>query len=191
MFCLTSTTEYCDTAPNHLMLEQCIALMACKNTDALRTIYCETNSAVYGFALAILKNEHDAQDVLQETYIKMYTSCSSYCPQGKPMAWILTIAKNFARMKLRERKKTSDVPFEEQEQFFYEPPNLSLEDKMVLNTALKELSSQECQIVLLHAVSGLKHREISDLLELALPTVLSKYHRALKKLRIKLSEGSK
>lgn len=191
MFCLTSTTEYCDTAPNHLVLEQCIALMAVKNTDALRTVYCETNSAVYGFALSILKNEHDAQDVLQETYIKMYAASVSYRPQGKPMAWILTIAKNLARMKLRERNKTSDTPFEEQEQFFYEPLNLSSEDKMILNMALKELSSEECQIVLLHAVSGLKHREISALLELALPTVLSKYHRALKKLRNKLSEGYK
>ncbi|WMJ83888.1 RNA polymerase sigma factor [Oscillospiraceae bacterium LTW-04] len=191
MFCLTSTTGYHDTAPNYLELEQCIALMACKNTDALRTIYRETNSAVYGFALSILKNEHDAQDVLQETYIKMYAASSSYHPRGKPMAWILTIAKNLARMKLRERNKTSYESFEDQEQFFYEPPNLSLEDKMVLNTALKELSSQECQIVLLHAVSGLKHREISDLLDLALPTVLSKYHRALKKLKNKLSEGYK
>ncbi|MFV0497597.1 MAG: RNA polymerase sigma factor [Candidatus Fimivivens sp.] len=191
MFCLTSTTGYYDTAPNDLELEQYIASMACKNTDALRTIYRETSSAVYGFALSILKNEHDAQDVLQETYIKMYAACSNYQPQGKPMAWILTIAKNLARMKLRERNKTTYESFEDQEQFFYEPPNLSLEDKMVLNAALKELSSQECQIVLLHAVSGLKYREIADILDLALPTVLSKYHRALKKLKNKLSEGYK
>ena len=41
-------------------------------------------------------------------------------------------------------------------------------------------------MVLLHAVSGLKHREIAALLELPLATVLSKYHRALKKLRVQL-----
>ena len=39
------------------------------------------------------------------------------------------------------------------------------------------------RIVLLHAVTGMKHREIAALLELPLPTVLSKYHRALKKMR--------
>lgn len=189
MFCLTSTAEYRGTVPNHLVLEQCIALLARKNTDALRTIYCETSSAVYGFALSILKNEQDAQDVLQETYIKLYTTSSSYRSQGKPMAWILTIAKNLALMKLRDRSKTSDVPFEEQERFFCDPPDFSVEDKMVLSTAMKVLSPEECQIVLLHAVSELKHREIADLLELSLPTVLSKYHRALKKLKSKLTEG--
>ena len=42
---------------------------------------------------------------------------------------------------------------------------------------------EERRIVLLHAVTGMKHREIAALLELTLPTVLSKYHRALKKMR--------
>lgn len=50
------------------------------------------------------------------------------------------------------------------------------------------LSDQERQVVLLHAVTGLKHREIAALLELPLPTVLSKYSRALKKLRLAMKE---
>ena len=41
-------------------------------------------------------------------------------------------------------------------------------------------------MILLHAVSGLKHREIAELLEIPLATALSKYHRGLKKLRTKL-----
>ena len=45
------------------------------------------------------------------------------------------------------------------------------------------LGDAERRIVLLHAVTGMKHREIAALLELPLPTVLSKYHRALKKMR--------
>ena len=45
---------------------------------------------------------------------------------------------------------------------------------------------QARRIVLLHAVTGLKHREIAQLLELPLATVLSKYHRALKKLKAQL-----
>ena len=50
--------------------------------------------------------------------------------------------------------------------------------------ALAILGDQERKIVMLHAISGLKHREIAELLELPLATVLSKYHRALKKLRV-------
>ena len=48
------------------------------------------------------------------------------------------------------------------------------------------LEEQARRIVLLHAVTGLKHREIAQLLELPLATVLSKYHRALKKLKAQL-----
>ena len=47
----------------------------------------------------------------------------------------------------------------------------------------EDLTEEERQIVILHAVAGFRHRETAELLDLALPTVLSKYHRALKKLR--------
>jgi len=57
------------------------------------------------------------------------------------------------------------------------------EDRYLLQMALGTLSDEECQIVMLHALTGLKHREIAALLEMPLATVLSKYHRALKKLR--------
>ena len=62
-------------------------------------------------------------------------------------------------------------------------PDVSHEDRLVLQDALARLGAEEGQIVLLHAVTGLKHREIAQLLELPLSTVLSKYHRGLKKLK--------
>ena len=51
------------------------------------------------------------------------------------------------------------------------------------------LSDEEREIVSLHALTGLKHREIAAMMDLALPTVLSKYHRALKKLKNSLQGG--
>lgn len=60
------------------------------------------------------------------------------------------------------------------------------EDRALLQTALAGLGGDERQIVLLHAVSGLKHRQIAELTHMPLATVLSKYHRALKKLRVLL-----
>lgn len=57
------------------------------------------------------------------------------------------------------------------------------EDKIVLEAALDILSEEERNIVLLYAVTGLKHKEIAESLGLSLSTALSKYHRALKKLR--------
>ena len=60
------------------------------------------------------------------------------------------------------------------------------EERLALSAAMETLDEQERRIVLLYAVTGWKHREIAALLELPLPTVLSKYHRALKKLRKRL-----
>ena len=51
---------------------------------------------------------------------------------------------------------------------------------------MRNLSEEERQIVMLHAVAGFKHREIAATLDLPLATVLSKYNRALKKLKILL-----
>ena len=62
-------------------------------------------------------------------------------------------------------------------------PEVTLEDRQMLQEALARLGEEERRIVLLHAVTGLKHREIAALLELPLSTVLSKYHRGLKKLK--------
>ena len=67
---------------------------------------------------------------------------------------------------------------------------VSQEDRLMLRMVLQVLSEEELQIVMLHAVAGCKHREIAQLLELPLPTVLSKYHRALKKLRKQWEEGN-
>jgi len=59
---------------------------------------------------------------------------------------------------------------------------------MVLEAALTILNTEEQQIVLLHAVTGMKHKEIAELMNLGLSTTLSKYNRALKKLRSYLEE---
>ena len=56
----------------------------------------------------------------------------------------------------------------------------------LLELAVNALADEERRVVMLHAVAGLKHREIADLLEMPLATVLSKYHRALKKLNNRL-----
>ena len=62
-------------------------------------------------------------------------------------------------------------------------PGVTVEDRLLLRAALKQLSDAERQIVMLHAVAGLRHRETAALLELPLATVLSKYARAVKKLK--------
>ena len=55
--------------------------------------------------------------------------------------------------------------------------------RMVLSSVLEKLSDDERQIVMLHAISGLKHREIAEMLDIPQATVISKYNSALGKLR--------
>ena len=123
-----------------------------------------------------------AEDLAQETFVKAYQSAPQYRSQGKPMAWLMTIARNEALQLLRERRRTVAMTPEDWQEQFSDRPDFSQEDLLTLRALLETLSDEERQIVSLHALGGLKHREIADMLELALPTVLSKYHRAMKKL---------
>ena len=155
--------------------EDLLKRLATGEKDAMAELYQETRAAVYGFSLSILKNPSDAEDVLHDTYLKIYASAGSYQANGNPMAWSLTIAKNLSLMKLREESRFRDLEDYEWESAV--PVDAIPVDRVLLRTALQILTSEERQVILLHALSGLKHREIARLLDLALPTVLSKYHR--------------
>ena len=153
------------------ILERLMAGLAAGDRDSLAALYHRTRAAVYGLALSYLKNGHDAQDVTQDTFVRVWEKAPQYQSKGKPLSWILAIAKNLSLMKLREQGKQPDVAWE---------------DRQILQAALNRLSRQEQQVVMLHAVAGMRHREIASLLDMPLPTVLSKYHRALKKLNTSL-----
>ncbi len=185
-FCMTSATEYapCD----ELSLEKALAGIAAGNKDSLASLYAQTRTAVYAAALSILKNAHDAEDVLQDTYLRIFSAAATYVPQGKPLAWIVRIARNLALMKLREQKRTA--PDDELEMVADgASPLVAAEHRAMLQAAAEALSDEELQIVMLHAVSGLRHREIAALLKKPAATVLSKYARAIKKLSARLHEG--
>lgn len=172
--------------PDPQQLEGLMAGLAAGDRESLAQLYHRTRAAVYGLALSILGSGHDAEDVTQDTYVAAWEKCHLYRPQGTPMAWLLTITRNLARMKLRDRGRTQDLGEEQWHAIPAQSPSVTPEDRAVLEAALSILSDQERQIVVLHAAAGLKHREIAKLLELPLPTVLSKYRRALSKLKTKL-----
>lgn len=176
-------------AVSQAVADQCLSEMAQGSSDALARLYEITRTTVYAFALSLLKHGPDAEDVVQETYIRAFLAAGSYRTNGTPLAWLLAIARNLALMKLRERGKIQDVSEEDWASFALDSPAITSDDRLVLTAALRVLTEEERQIVLLHAVTGLKHREIAGLLQLPLSTVLSKYHRSLKKLRTTLEGG--
>ena len=172
-------------------LDRLLAGIAAGEQKALAELYHRTRGAVYGLALSYLKEPQDAQDVMQDTFVRIWDKAPDYVSQGSPMAWILTIARNFARMKLRERSRLTDLDEASWQAIPAEAPAVTPEDRELLQDALAALGEEERRIVLLHAVAGLRHREIAELLELPLSTVLSKYHRALKKLKVQLKGEEK
>ena len=132
---------------------------------ALESLYLQTEKAVYALALSILRNPDDAQDVTQEVYLKVRAAAHLYVPQGKPLAWLFTITRNLCRDLQRVQARTGQAPdgLEDDVRFSYVSDPT---DRLVLEAALKTLGEDERQVVLLHAVSGLRHREIAALLEL-------------------------
>lgn len=158
-------------------LDRLIAKIADNDKEALAQLYNETRSGVYAYALSILKDRHDAEDVLQDCYLCIRSAAKNFIPCGKPMAWILTITKHLCLKLLEQKKYATSLTYDQA------APNTDPDDKLVIEGCLKLLSDTERQIVVLHAVSGIKHRDIALIMELPLATVLSKYHRALKKMK--------
>lgn len=173
-------------AGGRAFLEQCIARMALGDKDALADFYEKTRDALYGFVLAIVKNRQDAEDIMQDTYLRIYGAAAGYQATGSPMPWVFTIARNLSLMRLRQHARRSDT--EDEDALFDVPDDRGLdpEERILLREVVRSLGDEERQIVMLHAVGGFKHREIAHMLDLALPTVLSKYNRALKKLRAQM-----
>ena len=168
-------------------LEELLRQIALGSQQAFEELYRATDSAIYGYALSLTKKHHEAQDVMMDTYLKIRCAAHLYMPMGKPMAWILTITKNIARTKLRSAGR--QIPLDDLEET---TPSFDRdsEEAVALEQAMKVLGDQERQILILHAVTGLKHREIAEMLGMPLATVLSKYARSLKKLKKALEEDS-
>ena len=163
-------------------LEGLLIAVAEGDHDALADLYRRTKGAVNAMALSILKNPYDAQDVTQDTFVRVFENAGKYKPGGTPIAWILTIARNEALMRLRQDSRLVDMDTEDWLTIPDTAPAVTVEDRDLLQTALATLDEKERQVVLLYA-AGLKHREIAALLRLPLSTILSKYQRALRKLK--------
>lgn len=159
--------------------------------EAFRQLYQNTDRTMYSFILSIVRHPQDAEEIMQETYLKIWTSASGYKSQGKPLAWMFTIARNLCYMKFREQKHDSDVTLDDLTgtELGEDCPEIEMAaDKMVLLAALQTLKEEEREIVLLRTSAGMKHREIAASLDIPLATVLSRYNRAMKKLEKYLRE---
>ena len=179
---LQTITEYTG-APDRGELARLLAGVAAGEREALAALYRRTKAAVYGMALSYLHNAHDAQDLTQDVFVRVWDCAAQYRPTGSPLGWLLAVCRNLCLMRLRGAGRHAQLGDAEWDAIPAAEVGLTADESILLQQALAGLADEERRVVLLHAVTGLRHREIAALLELPLATVLSKYHRALKKMR--------
>jgi len=153
------------------------------DSEALDELYHLTERSLYAFTVSLTRDHEMALEIMQETYLKILSAAHIYKPMGKPLAWIFTITKNlyYNEIKKSGRYDTQDpAELSNDKKFSYVT---DAEDRLVLEGVLEKLTEEEREIILLYAISGMRHREIAESLDMNLSTLLSKYHRGLKKLR--------
>ncbi len=153
-------------------------LLDIKEEESFYELYLLLKAPIYSYSLSILKNREDALDNVQDVFITLYHQIDSYQPTQKPMNWIFTITKNAAFSKLRKKKPTVELDENISHGKFQKE-----EDRLLFQYFMEQLKEEERNIVLLHLLWGFKHREIATILNSNVSTVLSKYHRAIKKLQ--------
>jgi len=150
------------------------------NIDSLDTIYELTYKAVFSVALSVVHNSEDAKDIMMNTYIRIREKIHYYTPNTNAYAWILTMARNISINEYKKLSRSSAVDFAQFE--FVGESNIN-ENIPVFKIAKRVLNADELTIVLLHIVSGYKHREIAGIVGKPLGTVLWSYNNSLKKIK--------
>lgn len=153
-----------------------------KDQQAFEKVYHETKNAVFAIIISITKNQDDAEDLMQDTYIKMLESINSYNPKKSFKTWIMTIAKNLAIDHYRRQRKTYTVDMLEEEQVFFKADSYNPDSDIIALELLDTLTDDERIIVLLRVVDELTFKEISEVVDRPLGTVLWSYNNSMKKL---------
>jgi RNA polymerase sigma-70 factor, ECF subfamily len=142
---------------------------------------------IYHFALYFTNNKQEAEDITQETFIKIMKSIGSLKDPAKLKTWILSIAKNTAMDLHRKRKFVSLFPdwvFEKEKDSF------TPEDRLIqkgewneLQNAMLKLKQQYRTVVILRGLKELSIKETAEILGCSETKVRVDYHRALQLLK--------
>ena len=161
---------------------------------AFATLYTKTSSHLLGVVLRINRDRAQAEDILQEVYVKVWGAARSFdAAQSQPLTWLTSIARNGAIDSLRRAQTRpqlkSNIATDDEETDVYDtvaddaPGPLDLlsraSDARALSLCLQGLSAQQRQSVALAFFDGLSHAEVADAMRQPLGTVKSWVRRAL------------
>jgi RNA polymerase sigma factor (sigma-70 family) len=166
--------------------DELLAQVAGGDMRALEALYRRMRVRVFAVALAVTGDRGTAEDVMQDTFVRVYSGAPGYRPQARARAWVLTIARHLALDAVRRRARE---PVSEMADRGAAAPAGEL-DGIGLDVvhALLQLGEVDRQIVVLHGLAGFTHAEVAAELGVPAGTVRWRYRVALARLRPLLAE---
>ncbi|KXH81698.1 RNA polymerase sigma factor [Sporosarcina sp. HYO08] len=163
------------------------------NKQAYAFIIDKYKNPLYGTILRMTQHPQDAQDLVQEAFIKVYEQLHQYDATGSFSSWLYRVAINHCMDEFRKKRyQMKQVEVEESSIVNTNHPEvifLQKEKKRQLERLIATLPEDERIIILLRYVNELGYIEISELVDVPLSTVRNKLHRAKKKMRATVKRG--
>ncbi|MFQ5628382.1 MAG: RNA polymerase sigma factor [bacterium] len=176
--------------------EQIIKLAQEGDEQAYRALYMRYCRVVYTLAYQMLGNHTDADEVVQETFIRMFKNIHRLRNTNSFSSWLYQIVTNLSIDFRKVRTKRRTLPLDENPENvstfelatsrWVKNPSQVLENKELLKQitlAVDDLPAQQKAVIMLHEVEGLSKKIISEILKCSLVTVRTNLHHARKKLR--------
>jgi RNA polymerase sigma-70 factor (ECF subfamily) len=168
-------------------------LVACKRGDreAFEDLVRATHRRVYSLALRLVGDRHDAEDVAQEAYLRMFRGLSGFREEARFETWMYRIVTNSAMNLLRRRGRFGEiVEASELDTPVPDQPFERTADRDQLSRGLSRLPDGQRTVILLKDVYGLSCREIGQEMGLEEGAVKVRLHRARRRLKDLLTEAS-
>ena len=145
--------------------------------------------AAYNLARWLAGNDHDAEDIAQEACLRAFRFLKGF-RGGNSRSWLLAIVRNTAYTWLKQNRPRAIVPVGDEELLEIEDPAalsnhssaLHHADRDVLRAALEELPVEFREILILRELEGLSYKEIAEVADAPIGTVMSRLARARKQL---------
>lgn len=153
--------------------------------EAFEQLYRRYVTDVYHYALALLRNSADAEDVTQTTFLNAYRAFQRGEEIRKPQNWLIKIAHNVARSRYaRISRRVKEVPLEDHADYLASPEEERPNIEGVLR-ALGRLPFNQRAALVMRELEGRSYREIADTLDVSVPAVETLIFRARRSLRLR------
>ncbi len=184
---------------NNITEQQLIENAKDGNKAALSQLVKMYEQTVYNFAFKICRNKERAEHTMQETFLSMIKSLEQFSGKSKLSTWLYTIVSNHCLMLARSQKKYDYVNLENEdgliedkvvEDWKFSPEKMaeSTELKKLLDEAIEKLPPDYRIVFMLRDVEGLSTNETSEIVNLSVPAIKSRLHRARAFLRNELNK---